>query len=95
MQSFLLFSINLLLWLFKYNSKGYWVLIKSGIQLQIYLLVHVNREFWWTDNIKLNGSTKVSESVWDENNSRITEVTEAIRPEEVRIIYIYLIIFII
>ena len=74
MQSFLIFSINLFLKMLEYNSKGYWILIKYGIRLQIYLLVHVSREFWWTDSIALNGYTKVSEFVWNENHPRITEV---------------------
>ena len=43
----------------------------------------------------MNGSTKVSEFVWNENHPRITEVKWAFRPKEMRIIYIYLIIFII
>ena len=38
---------------------------------------------------------KVSESVWNDNHPRITGVTWAIRAKEVRIIYIYLIIYII
>ena len=57
------------------------------------LLVHVSREFWWTDSIALNGSTKVSESVWNENHPRITEVTWAIREKEVKILHILLFIW--